>query len=189
MQAINPWLLIVNGPPGVGKSTLATQLGSRLKLPVFHKDELKEVLADAFQKYDVESSRAFERVSYILLYNHAKTFLHQNVSIIIEANFRRSPDTDVFLHELSELGCSVVQLFCSVAEEILVNRYNSRRLARHPIHLPYRDSLVLSALSERLSVKQTIDLDLSDFDRISYEGITDLILHTFSEGRHQEKQD
>lgn len=40
-------LIIVNGLPGSGKTTLATQLAAGLSLPLFRKDAIKETLADA----------------------------------------------------------------------------------------------------------------------------------------------
>jgi adenylate kinase family enzyme len=39
-------LILVNGLPGSGKTTLSRQLGQALSVPVISKDELKEALAD-----------------------------------------------------------------------------------------------------------------------------------------------
>lgn len=40
-------LILVNGLPGSGKTTLSRQLGDMLQLPVISKDVLKEALADS----------------------------------------------------------------------------------------------------------------------------------------------
>lgn len=44
-------LIIVNGLPGSGKTTLATQLATELSLPLFRKDAIKETLADALTAF------------------------------------------------------------------------------------------------------------------------------------------
>ena len=40
-------VVLVNGLPGAGKTTLATALAGRLEIPLFAKDAIKEAVADA----------------------------------------------------------------------------------------------------------------------------------------------
>jgi adenylate kinase family enzyme len=47
VRRVKPLLLIVTGPPGVGKTTVAEALAPRLGLPLLAKDDLKETLHDA----------------------------------------------------------------------------------------------------------------------------------------------
>jgi 2-phosphoglycerate kinase len=42
-----PLLVIVTGPPGAGKTAIATELRTRLGLPLITKDALKELLGAA----------------------------------------------------------------------------------------------------------------------------------------------
>jgi predicted kinase len=48
-------LVLVNGLPGSGKTTLASQLAAHLSVPWVSKDSVKELLADAFPAAAVSS--------------------------------------------------------------------------------------------------------------------------------------
>ncbi|MBE8523062.1 AAA family ATPase [Amycolatopsis sp. H6(2020)] len=41
-----PAVIVVSGPPAVGKSTLARELATRLTLPLLSRDAIKEALFD-----------------------------------------------------------------------------------------------------------------------------------------------
>ena len=57
------WAVIVNGPPGSGKSTTAHRLAAVLRLPVFSKDAVKETLLDELGYASREDSRAIGAAS------------------------------------------------------------------------------------------------------------------------------
>ncbi|MBF8186037.1 AAA family ATPase [Nonomuraea sp. K274] len=54
-------VVLVNGLPGAGKTTVARGLGRALGLPVFSKDDLKETLADMLERPGGVGEREWSR--------------------------------------------------------------------------------------------------------------------------------
>jgi predicted kinase len=55
--------VLVSGPPGSGKSTVAGALAERLDLPLLAKDVIKESLMDTIDVPDLETSRSLGRAA------------------------------------------------------------------------------------------------------------------------------
>jgi AAA domain len=79
-------VVLVSGAPGAGKSTLASELCSALKMPLLSKDVIKESIWDALgpPEGDLEWSRRIGGVAMEVLW----TIAEHSPRVVLEANFR-----------------------------------------------------------------------------------------------------
>ncbi|MGH7762092.1 MAG: AAA family ATPase [Candidatus Dormibacteraceae bacterium] len=118
-------LVIVCGPPAVGKTTLAKALSAQLGHPVISKDASKEAPMD-----HLGGSPAVGAAAFAAQFAIAHELLRAGVGIILEgALFVDQAE----LADLAELGDAVVlRLDCKL--EILEKRYIDSQASRHPSH-------------------------------------------------------
>ncbi|HTM68378.1 MAG TPA: AAA family ATPase [Candidatus Binatia bacterium] len=128
-------LIIVSGPPGAGKTTLASSLSELLGLPLLTKDGLKEALFDSLGWNDRAWSKTLGAASIELLYRLIDSQLKAGVPVIVEANFKAMA-ADRLDRLLKAHAAFPVQIACTAREDVLDarmrERWNSGK--RHPGH-------------------------------------------------------
>ena len=131
-MAVQRGFVIVSGPPGAGKSTLAIPLAQRLGLPLLRKDHIKETLHDRLPAHGQASdwSRSLGGASMELIWALAGVF----PAAVLEANFR--PDSDYERQRLAALPAPLVEVYCRCPLDLAATRYNRRFSApgHHPSH-------------------------------------------------------
>ena len=126
-------LVIVTGAPGAGKTTIARELGAQLRLPVLHKDDLKEAIVDEIGAADVAASQLAGRATYGALYAAAAAILGAGGSVIVESNFQRGL-SEQGLRPLVARAARTVVVQCEAPAATAVERYRARIGARHKAH-------------------------------------------------------
>lgn len=152
-------LILVNGLPGSGKTTLATGLAPVLGAPLVSKDILKEALAAAvdFSAPSLAFGIAAMDAAWALVDSLPGL-------VVLESWWFKPRDLRFAEAGLSRCGHpAVVEVWCDVPAEVARARYGERR--RHPIH---QDSRHLTesweewaTLAEPLEIGPTLRVDTS----------------------------
>jgi predicted kinase len=172
-------VVVVSGPPGAGKSSLAVPLAGALGLPLLSKDVIKETLFDALGHLDQDelaSSRRLGAAAMELLWRLAA----ECPAVVIEANFRRRSPYE--RERLRALSPRPVEVYCRLPAELAAERYAERgaRSDHHPVHV--MRSLPLSAFDEfqePMGLGPVFEVDTST--PVDVPALTDLVRAVLAE--------
>lgn len=181
-MAGRPLLIVVNGPPAAGKTTLARHLERALRLPLFTKDGFKEAL------YEIDDSEGWrERLADAtfnahlgaaairMMFDAATTVLAANTSTIVEANLVPHLAGPELAAIEERTRCRLLQVLVTAAPDVLIARYRERQRSeeRHPGHrlVATADARVTAQLTlpwPPLAIDDTLEVDTTDLDALDY---------------------
>ena len=119
--------VVVSGPPGSGKSTIAAPVAVELGLPLVAKDTIKDALMSVLPVPDIDTSKALGRAAVAAMLAVAA---EAPSGAVLDCNFHRSYAAD----DLHRLPGAVVEVFCRCDRDVAEARYRARAVTRHPGH-------------------------------------------------------
>lgn len=176
---LKPVLIIVNGLPCSGKTTIARRLAQDVRLPVFSRDGIYETLFDALAG-DGAPPAAVGSASFSLLYSIAGSILAAGQSLIVEGFFGRP---DLRTAEFAELqrrhDFEPLQILCKADGAVLLERFLARAgsAGRHTGHedlawLEQNRERLLSGILLPLALGgQVLEIDTTTPDRFDYAAL------------------
>jgi predicted kinase len=136
-------LILVTGPPGAGKTTVAAALREHIGCPLVAKDTLKESLGESLGITDPAESKRLGGAVFQLLTLIVRELLSQGVSVIAEGNFTNASSLVV-----DPPAAEIVQVHVTADPAILRARLLARDASRHPVHY---DAESADSIAERLA--------------------------------------
>jgi predicted kinase len=171
-----PFLIVVTGLPGTGKTELGRYLAGELDVPFIYKDGIKETLFDTLGVGDTGWSHRLGAAAYELIDHILEAVMPVGVPLVLESNF--DPDkTGDLRHLVAKHDYAVAQVLLKAEGHTLVERFKARSESgeRHPGHVDNMEEMVPRLLKGRIEPvpldRPIIEVDTTGFDLVDYDSI------------------
>jgi len=172
-STIKPKLILINGQPGAGKTTLKKRLAADLKLPALGKDDIKEFLFDTLNVDDTKWPGLLGHISSNMLSVAAQLFLEAKQGVIVETAFVHQFAYADWFRVVTATGAEMLEVYCRIDPHVRRRRFDDRMASdtRHPGHIDAINRLSDAELAERyapLQIGETVFFDTTTLDDATY---------------------
>lgn len=173
-------MIIITGPPGVGKTALCNRIKNELNITCIERDSIKEILFDVLGYSSREWSMKLGEATYEILNSLIERLLQGNNTFVVESNFNPKSLSNLIARLREKYEFKVYIINCSGDERVLFERYRKRIETgeRHPGHggecvsfQEYRKFIIHGDVEGFLTEDIEIKLDMTEFSNIDYTGI------------------
>lgn len=175
---MQPFVIVIQGGPAVGKSTLARRLLVDLELGVISKDHIKELLYDKLGTPATrDESRLYGKAATDALFAIAGHMIAGGKSFIMESAFHKEfADVDFMILQ-SKYDVRFLQIYCHTDQSTQQLRYRERIIngSRHTGHLDSPDKpmnfMEYEKVYSKLNIEPCIKIDTTNFGDKEYSDI------------------
>jgi len=173
-------LIIFGGQLAALKTTVSKRISSDLGIPVFNKDDIKEVLGDHIGFSNREENLKLSDATFNLMLYMTKSTLSTQPSVILESNFKKH-EYQIVATLAKENGWQSLFIFMTADPKTLYQRYKDRNPNRHKVHKSTGDipedvfGRVIENYNHEVMPLSDFVFDTTHFNDEMYLGLKDTI--------------